>query len=83
VLLRPENAPGGALRLVSGAGGWGGHGAYRVVQPAGRDRGWAAASPSTSGSMCTSTPRACCPPTTTRVGPVGDLSPDPFPQQIG
>lgn len=41
VLMRPENAPGDALRLVSGHGGWGGHGAYLVVHPAGHDRGWA------------------------------------------
>jgi hypothetical protein len=41
VLLRPEVAADGALLLTSTQGRWGDDGAYLVVQPPGRDRGWA------------------------------------------
>jgi len=41
VLLRPDVAADGALLLTSVQGGWGDDGAYLVVQPHGRDQGWA------------------------------------------
>ena len=41
VLLRPDVGGGGALVLTSGAGAFGAAGAYLVVHPPGRDRGWA------------------------------------------
>jgi hypothetical protein len=41
VLLRPDVAADGALLLTSTRGHWGDDGAYLVVQPSGRDRGWA------------------------------------------
>jgi hypothetical protein len=41
VLLRPDVAQDGALLLTSMRGRWGDDGAYLVVQPRGRDRGWA------------------------------------------
>jgi hypothetical protein len=41
VLLRPDVAHDGSLLLTSASGRWGDDGAYLVVQPRGRDRGWA------------------------------------------
>jgi hypothetical protein len=41
VLLRPHVAVDGALLLTSTRGRWGDDGAYLVVEPRGRDRGWA------------------------------------------
>ncbi|UOY03287.1 hypothetical protein [Blastococcus sp. PRF04-17] len=45
VLLRPEVAADGALLLTSTQGRWGDEGAYLVVQPPGRSRGWARRTP--------------------------------------
>jgi len=41
VLLRPQATPDGSLLLTSGHAPWGADGAYLVVQPPGRVRGWA------------------------------------------
>jgi hypothetical protein len=41
VLLRPRAMPDGSLLLTSTDAPWGGDGAYLVVQPSGRGRGWA------------------------------------------
>jgi hypothetical protein len=41
VLLQPRALPDGSLRLTSREAPWGADGAYLVVQPPWRERGWA------------------------------------------
>ena len=62
VFLRPEVGDGGSLVLSSPGEGFGGNGAYVVVEDGGST--YAATCRCASASTCTSTTRASCAPIT-------------------